>query len=218
MVEENYPSPDARKKVFENLLGIELKDELLSNYASLENTIRSKMLKSGGSAFVEEDQEIFIPVEDIRNLVLDGGGIPTYPFLADFGDANYTDFEADPDEAAEILIEKGFYSIEFIPGRNDFTLLKDYVLNLHKKGFLISFGTEHNAPGQAPLEVSAKAGHPLDKELMSINYEAACVFAAHQYLVWKEGEGWLDMEGRPYFERKEEFRELGDRIIRTIIK
>ena len=76
----------------------------------------------------------------------------------------------------------GIECIELIPGRNDFNILKNFVEFFHKKGFIITFGTEHNTPEMIPLTVTARGSVPLDESLKRIAWEGACVIAAHQYL------------------------------------
>ncbi|MEE4115791.1 MAG: PHP domain-containing protein [Marinilabiliaceae bacterium] len=217
VIAKKYTSGTERDRVFARLLGDDYKSEGDRDSASLENIIRSKLLKAGGKAFVEEDPAIFIDPVEIRNLILDAGGIPTYPFLADFKSGEYTDFEHDREEAAIKLIDRGFYSVEFIPVRNDFKRFRDYALFLHRHGFIVSFGTEHNVPGSAPLEVQAGGGAKLDDDLLNINLEAAAILAAHQYRVYKEGEGYLDSKGKPKIEEKMEYIELGKKLIGSVV-
>ncbi len=204
-------------RVFLELLGSEYKSIDNSNFASVENLIRSRLLKAGGKAFIPEDPEIFIDPLEIRDIILDAGGIPTYPFLADFKKGEYTDFENEREEAAIKLIEKGFYSVEFIPPRNNYNLFREYALFLHEHGFIVTFGTEHNAPGYAPLEVTAGGNVKLDEDLLRINKEGAAILASHQYLTWKEGEGYLTDKGTPKVEEKEVYIELGRKLINTVI-
>ncbi|MBN1388449.1 MAG: PHP domain-containing protein [Bacteroidales bacterium] len=215
-IEDNYMSAKDRDEVFLTLLGSVYSDTEPGDNAKLENLIRSVLLKSGGPAFVEEDPEIFIDPEEIRDLILDAGGIPAYPFLADFEDGRYTDFEADRERAASSLIEQGFYSVEFIPARNDYHKLRDYVMFLYERGFIVTFGTEHNSPGIKPLEVKAGGGRELDEDLLRINYEGACIMAAHQYITANEGWGYLDEKGKPKTGEKLKFIKLGNEIIKTV--
>ncbi|MGM0666360.1 MAG: PHP domain-containing protein [Bacteroidota bacterium] len=215
--EEKYPGGSMASVIFHSLLGDDFNKIKKGDRAGLENLIRSKLLKAGGAAFVEEDPEIFIEPAEIRDLILDAGGIPTYPFLADFNDGMYTDFEGEREEAASELMNRGFCSVEFIPARNDYVRFRDYVMFLYDRGFIITFGTEHNAPGIKPLEVRAARERALDDELMKINYEGACILAAHQFLVATEGSGYLDESGRPRARERDKFIARGNRIIKSVI-
>ena len=66
---------------FTKLFGGKPLKSKLSNVAGVENEIRGNLLKSGGAAFVAETPAAFLPMEDVRKIILAAGGIPTYPFL-----------------------------------------------------------------------------------------------------------------------------------------
>ena len=93
------------------------------------------------------------------------------------------------------LLERGIYSIEFIPGRNGLELLKEYASFFWNKGIVVTFGTEHNTPELIPLTVDTRGGVDLDDELKEISFKGACVTAAHQYLVAQGEEGYVDAQG-----------------------
>jgi len=209
---EEESTADGRKRLFEKIFsGKELKAPL-GRAASVENEIRSNLLKAGGTAFVPEDPKAFLSLEEVIELIVDAGGIPCYPVLLDDANGNFTDYEADKEKLLKELIKNNVYSIELIPGRNDYEILKDFVAFFHQNGFVITFGTEHNTPQLDPLKVSCRGGVPLDKELMEINYEGAAVIAAHQYLLSNGRVGYLDGRKAKTAE-KESFIELGKAVI-----
>ena len=72
------------------------------------------------------------------------------------------------------LKDLGIECIELIPGRNDFNILKNFAEFFHKKGFIITFGTEHNTPEMIPLTVTARGSVPLDESLKK-NCMGRCV-------------------------------------------
>jgi hypothetical protein len=189
----------------------------LTDVAGLENEIRGNLLKAGGAAFVPEDPKAFLSLEEVMALIIDAGGIPCYPCLLDFGDENYTDFEGDKEKLLETLKSKNIYSIELIPGRNKFHILKDFVKFFDENGFVITFGTEHNTPKLDPIKVSAGGGIELDDELKQINYEGAAVVAAHQYLIAIGKEGYLK-DGVAKVEEKANFIELGKAVIAKFLE
>jgi hypothetical protein len=160
------------------------------NFAGLENEIRNNLLKSGGPAYVPEDEKAFLNLEEVTGLISDAGGIPCYPVLLDDVKGNFTDFESDWERMASLLLEKGIYMVELIPGRNDYAILKKFISFFHSRGFVITFGTEHNTPQLDPLTVSCRGGVPLDEELLQINTEGAAIIAAHQYLTANEKTGF----------------------------
>ncbi len=190
----------------------------IDNHAAIENEIRGNLLKLGGAAYVAETPEAFLPIEDVRNIILAAGGIPTYPFLADDANGNYTDFEADLQKVAEELRRRGFHSVEFISTRNDLELLEKYVSYLHNQGFVVTLGSEHNTPAMEPIELLARNSTPLTDKLMQINYEGACVIAAHQHLVAQGLDGYVDAKGDADRLSRDEFIKLGDEVIRAAIE
>ena len=205
-------TPDGRKHLFEQIFsGRELKAPL-GRIASVENEIRSNLLKAGGTAFVPEDPKAFLSLEEVLEIITDAGGIPCYPVLLDDANGNFTDYEENKEKLLKELVKNDVYCIELIPGRNDYEMLKDFVTFFHQNGFVITFGTEHNTPQLDPLKVSCRAGVPLDKELMQINYEGAAVIAAHQYLISRGEEGYLKNQKAKTAE-KENFIELGKAVI-----
>ena len=181
--------------------------------AGVENEIRGNLLKAGGAAFVPETAEAFLPMQTVCDIILAAGGIPAYPFLADDANGKYTDFESDLERVAEQLTERGFHSVEFITTRNHVDLLEKYATYLHDKGFVVTFGSEHNSPMMEPVELFARNNVPLTENLMKINFEGACVIAAHQHLVSQGLRGYVDGKGNADRTKREEFVKLGKELI-----
>lgn len=196
--------------------GKELKSAV-ENVAGVENEIRANLLKAGGSAFVPETADAFLPMETVCKIILAAGGIPTYPFLADDANGNYTDFERDLERVAKHLTERGFHSVEFITTRNDVKLLEKYADYLHNQGFVVTLGSEHNTPAMEPIELFARNQTVLTDRLLQINYEGACVIAAHQHVVAQGLRGYVDENGNADRTKREEFVKLGDELIRNKI-
>jgi hypothetical protein len=194
--------------------GKELRSDT-DNVAGVENEIRGNLLKAGGAAFVPETAEAFLPMQTVCKIILAAGGIPTYPFLADDAQGNYTDFERDLEGVAKQLTNRGFHSVEFITTRNDVKLLERYATYLHDQGFVVTFGSEHNSPVMEPVELFARNQTPLTEKLMQINYEGACVVAAHQHLVAQGLSGYVDTDGNADRTQRSEFVKLGDELIRN---
>ncbi len=195
-------------KIFQ---GKEIKSAI-DDVAGLENEIRGNLLKAGGAAFVPEDPKAFLSLEEVTHIIIDAGGIPCYPVLLDFGNASFTDYEADKEKLLQELLKNEVYCIELIPGRNDYHILKDFVSYFHKNNFVITFGTEHNTPKLDPMKVTGGGGIELDDELKQINYEGAAVIAAHQYLLSNGMVGYLAGK-KAKTEEKDYFIELGKAVI-----
>jgi hypothetical protein len=201
----------------ENLYGGKKSETSFSNPAALENEIRSNLLKSGGAAFVEENENSFLKLGKIVKIIIKAGGIPCYPVLLDDPHGRYTEFESDPEKLWNSLKQLGIECIELIPCRNDFTILKDFVEFFHKKGFIITFGTEHNTPEMLPLTVTARGKKPLDESLKKIAWQGTCVIAAHQYLRADGRQGYVLPDGTHSIEQMRDLKNLGQLVIEYFI-
>lgn len=201
------------KELFEKLFDGKTVKSSLNNVAGVENEIRGNLLKAGGAAFVPEEAAAFLPMATVQKIIIAGGGIPTYPFLADDPSGSYTDFENDLERVAKQLTERGFHSVEFITTRNDVQLLEKYAAYLYDQGFVVTFGSEHNTPAMEPIELFARGGAVLTDTLMEINYKGACVIAAHQHLVNQGLNGYVDQNGYADRSKRSELEALGDQLI-----
>lgn len=173
--------------------------------AGIENELRARLLKAGAPAFVREDEKAFLPLEQIIQIILDAGGIPTYPMLLDGTGGEITEFERGKEQLLEVLNSRGINSVEFIPLRNRIEVLKEYAYFFYERGFVVSFGTEHNTSAMGPMEVYCLNKMPLDEKLLTISYRGAAYVAAHQYLYEREGAAY-----RPG--SREEMERLGESL------
>ncbi len=210
---ENFTGSDQQIGFLEKLYGGKKSKSGLSNPALLENEIRSNLLKSGGAAFVEEDENSFMELKKIIKIIIRAGGIPCYPVLLDDPSGKFTEFETDFEILFESLKKLGIECLELIPGRNDFNILKSFVEFFHDKGFIITFGTEHNTPEMIPLTVSARGSVPLDEPLKRIAWEGACIIAAHQYLRADGRQGYVLPDGTHSKKQMGELINLGQMVI-----
>jgi hypothetical protein len=213
MAMRKFPTPEEQLHFIETLYGGKKSKAVLSDSAAFENEIRSNLLKSGGAAFVEEDEKSFLDLKKIIRIIIKAGGIPCYPVLLDDPSGKFTEFEADPEQLYLSLRALGIECIELIPGRNDLTILKNFTEFFHSKGFIITFGTEHNSPGMIPLTVTARGAVPLDESLKRIAWEGACIVAAHQYLRADGRQGYVLPDGKHSNDQKQELVSLGRLVI-----
>jgi len=215
---ERYNQPDEVYSFF-NLLfeGKELKSSL-SDLSAVENEIRSVLLKSGGRAFVPEDVDAFPPLQAMIDFILDAGGIPCQPFLLDNSKGELTPFEEDWDRVDEVLQSYGISCIEAIPLRNTPEILKKFVDFFRSKKYIISFGTEHNSPGIFPLRVRVNKNQDLSPDMKKVSYDGCCIQAAHQYLVSRGQEGFINPQGKSDTDNRDYYRELGNAIIKEFTK
>jgi hypothetical protein len=212
LASESFASHEEQIGFIEKLYGRKSKWKI-SDEASLENEIRSNLLKSGGAAFVEENKKSFLELKKIIRIIIKSGGIPCYPVLLDDPSGKCTEFESDPEKLYLTLKKLGVECIELIPGRNDHNILKTFVEFFHNKGFLITFGTEHNTPEMIPLTVTARGSVPLDESLKTIAWEGACVIAAHQYLRADGRQGYVLEDGTHSVKQMRELIKLGQLVI-----
>ncbi len=205
------------KEFLEKLFDGQKPESGIDSPVAMDNELRSKLLKKGGVAFVEEDEKAFLSITDIKSIILDGKGIPCYPVLLDDKNGQYTEFEKDYNELFRELTKRGVYAIELIPGRNDLAHLKRFVQFFSEKGFIITMGSEHNTPQKGPLTLKTRNNGPLEKGLQSVSYFGACIIAAHQYLISRGKEGYLTKDGFPKIEKQNDFITLGNAVIRNFI-
>jgi hypothetical protein len=210
---EYFSTPEDQLNFLEKLYGGKKSKTGTGNSAALENEIRANLLKSGGTAFVEEDKKSFMELKKIIKIIINAGGIPCYPVLLDDPTGKFTEFESDPEKLHDTLVRLGIECIELIPGRNDLNILKDFVDFFHRKGFIITFGTEHNTPEMIPLTVTTRGSVPLDKTLKKIAWEGVCVIAAHQYLRADGRQGYVLPDGSHSVKQMRELIKLGQLVI-----
>ena len=213
LVITSYAREEEQLHFLENLYGGKKSKTGMLNHAALENEIRSNLLKSGGAAFVEEDENSFMELKKIIKIIIKAGGIPCYPVLLDDTSGHCTEFESDPEKLYNSLKRLGIECIELIPGRNDSDILRNFVEFFHKKGYIITFGTEHNTPEMLPLTVTTRGSKPLDESLKKIAWEGACVIAAHQYLRADGRQGYVLPDGTHSTKQMRELINLGQLVI-----
>jgi hypothetical protein len=217
-ITDHYKSAKGKETFLKKLYGGKNSTVDIDKPGDLDNELRSRLLKKGGLAFVEEDIDAFLSLAEIKEIILGAQGIPCYPVLLDDAAGRYTDFEKDFPDLLKSLTKNRVFAVELIPGRNDFSIVKEFVSVFSEKGFLITFGTEHNTPDPAPLKLTCRDNVPLDKDLIAVNYQSTCVIAAHQYFVAKGQPGYLTPEGFPRLEKQDDFIAVGNAVIRHFIK
>ncbi len=209
-------SDSERREILEAIFGGAPPTSELEDTVALEGEIRSRLLKAGGVAYVQENPRAFLAINEVIRIILDAGGIPCYPVLLDNANGEITAYESDYDRLYKNLTDLNVYSVELIPGRNDHRILSDFVHYFDEKGFVITFGTEHNTPALDPLSITARGGTPLGSYLEEVSYRGACVIAAHQYLRSRNEKGFLDERGVPATNR-DQLASLGHAFIQHFI-
>ena len=206
---EQYTDDTQRREILQKIYGGVPSSVDIHHEAALENELRNNLLKAGKRAFVPEDEKAFLSVEQAIEVILDAGGIPCYPVLLDDAAGNITEFESDREQLHENLIALDIRCIELIPQRNKLEIMEPFVRYFYEKDFVVTFGTEHNAPGLIPLTPCCSGNTPLTDFLRQVNYEGACVIAAHQRLQAQGDES--------RFYSRNHLTQLGDSVIRNWI-
>lgn len=159
----------------------------------IQNELRTQLMKAGKPAYVPET---FVNFEQAWRLILELGGIPAYPTLAD-GTSPICPFEQPVEELIATLKARGFQCAEFIPIRNTPEVLTNYVRGMREAGLVITAGTEHNTLDLLPIEPTCVKALPVPEEVKDIFWEGACVVAAHQFLTLHGECGFVDAQGKP---------------------
>lgn len=202
LVRERHVAKAVRVAVFEQCTGVDSRKALLTrvfggkdprapltDLPQIDNEIRGNLLKAGGQAFVEEDDNAFMLLPEVIEIILSAGGIPCYPVLLDDKNGRFTEFESNHEQLYQELSTKGIRCIELIPGRNAASHFESFIRYFNSKGFIILLGTEHNSPDMIPLTCDTRGNVPLSEEARRISWEGACAVAAHQYLRARGGRG-----------------------------
>ncbi|MFP4053780.1 MAG: hypothetical protein ACLFV7_07950 [Phycisphaerae bacterium] len=186
---EDVPAGDRIAKLSE-VLGTESK-ATPDAAVTIQGEIRSHLMKADKPCFVEE---AFVRFAEAKELILELGGIPCYPTLAD-GKTPICPFETPVDQLIGNLRERGIHCAEFIPVRNQPQVLNEYVTKMREAGILVTAGTEHNTLDLIPLEPACAGGCNVPPECVEIFREGAYVTAAHQVLSLHGQTGYVDAAG-----------------------
>jgi hypothetical protein len=185
----------------------------------IQNEIRAQLMKAGKPAYVAET---FVNFEQAYKLILELGGIPAYPTLAD-GTSPVCAFEDPIEKLISSIQERGFAAAEFIPIRNTPEVLSKYVKAMRDAGLVITAGTEHNTLDLLPIEPECVKSLPVPDDVKEIFWEGACVVAAHQFLTLHGECGFVDPQGRPNPNYKDAdsriaaFKALGETVIHSYL-
>ncbi|MDP7162457.1 MAG: hypothetical protein QF792_03065 [Phycisphaerae bacterium] len=182
----------------------------------IQNDIRSCLMKAGKVAFVVET---FVSLDQAYRLILELGGIPCYPTLAD-GASPICRYEQPVEKLIDNLKAARIHCAEFIPARNTPTVLSRYVKAIRRAGLPVVAGTEHNTPDLIEMSPTCAGRQPVPEDIKDIFWEGACVVAAHQFLAASSRCGFVDGDGKVNDaydndnERIEAFAALGAAVIR----
>jgi len=204
---EKVPVGQRAAKLAE-VFGAEPKSDIRDAVA-IQGEIRSNLMKAGKSCFAAET---FVNLAQAKELIIELGGIPCYPVLAD-GSKQRCEFEPPLDEFIATLKANEFEMVEFIPERNSAQVLSEYAKALREAGFVVVAGTEHNTLDLFALEPKCAGGASIPEDVNRIFWEGACVLAGHSYLKANGCEGFKEKS----FDKTEDkiacFRRIGEEVL-----
>jgi len=206
--------PEERIERLNRVLGAETKAQNSGDSVAIQNDIRSHLMKAGKPAFVEET---FISFDDAHRLILELGGVPCYPTLAD-GASPTCPFEESPDALIAEIKQRNIHAVEWIPIRNTVGVLGEYVTKMRRAGLAVTAGTEHNTLDLIRLDPFCRDGDVPD-QVRAVFWEGACVMAGHQLLCLHGECGFVDDQGNPNpdyasgEERIQSFAKIGAAVI-----
>ena len=181
----------------------------------IQNEIRSNLMKAGRPCYVDE---VFVDLSQAKELILELGGIPCYPVLAD-GAKQRCEYETPVEELIGNLNTGRYSMAEFIPVRNQPEVLAEYVKAIRKAGIAVVAGTEHNTLDVLPIAPVCAHGQAIPKQVKDIFREGVCVLAAHAFLSAHGLCGFVDEGNNPNpdyhstAERIEGFRKIGSVVL-----
>lgn len=181
----------------------------------VQGEIRTHLMKAGKPAFIAES---FLDFPEAYELILELGGIPCYPTLAD-GASPICPYEEPVEALIGRLRASNIHMAELIPIRNEPDVLVRYVKAMRAAGLAVVAGTEHNTLDLPPIEPTCRKAAPVPEEAKEIFWEGACAVAAHQFLTSHGRCGFVDAAGAPHpaFATAEEriaaFARLGAAVI-----
>ncbi|TFG49097.1 MAG: hypothetical protein E4H40_03540 [Candidatus Brocadiia bacterium] len=188
--------------------------------AGIQNEIRSHLIKAGKKCFVPET---FITLAQAKELILELGGVPCYPVLAD-GSKQLCEYETPVEKLIDTLKANNFSMVEFIPIRNQPDILTKYVTAIRQSGIAVVAGTEHNTLDMLPIEPACADRQNIPDAIKKIFLEGICVLAGHQFLKANGQCGFVDQYDRPSpnynssEERIREFSKIGAAVLDKYFK
>jgi hypothetical protein len=157
--------------------------------AALQNFLRAKLLKAGAPCYVRETEDAFVSSEELRDMFLAFGAIPTYPVLGN----PVTSGERDVEALLDRLEASGFHAIEVIPHRNTRERLAEIVSAARRRWWPVFNGTEHNTPEARPL----LDPFALDPEFEPWFRQSTAVMLGHQAAIRRGEAGFVGEDGEP---------------------
>jgi len=181
-----------------------------SDAVGVQNEIRSNLMKAGKICFVPET---FVNLAQAKELIVELGGIPCYPVLAD-GSKKRCEYETPLEGLIETLKANHYTMVELITIRNSPSVLAEYVSAIRQAGIAVVAGTEHNTLDLLPIKPACVGGEAVPEEIDAIFKEGICVLVAHAFLKAHGQEGFVDWQEGDANERIEYFSRIGAVVLK----
>jgi len=181
-----------------------------SDSVGIQNEIRSNLMKAGKICFVPET---FVNLAQAKELIVELGGIPCYPVLAD-GSKKRCEYETPVEGLIETLKANHYTMVELITIRNSAEVLAEYVSAIRQAGIAVVAGTEHNTLDLLPIKPACVGGDAVPPEIDAIFREGICVLAAHAFLKAHGEEGFVDGQNEAANKRIEHFSRIGSVVLK----
>ena len=182
-----------------------------SDTVGIQNEIRSNLMKAGKICFVPET---FVNLAQAKELIVELGGIPCYPVLAD-GSKKRCEYETPVEQLIETLKANHYTMVELITIRNSPEVLIEYVSAIRQAGIAVVAGTEHNTLNLLPIKPACVGGEAVPEEIDSIFKEGICVLAAHAFLKAHGEEGFVDRQEGNANQRIKDFSRIGAVVLKN---
>lgn len=209
---ETIAAPQQVQKLTEIFSGTPQAD--LGDATAIQNEIRSRLMKAGKSCFVPET---FVNLSQAKELIVELGGIPCYPVLAD-GSKRRCEYETPLSDFIETLKAHQYAMVELIPVRNQPEVLAEYVTAIRQAGIAVVAGTEHNTQDLPPIKLTCVKGQDIPEDIKAIFREGVCVLAAHAFLQAHRQDGFMATAYGSPEEKITAFSRIGAAVLQRYFK
>ena len=172
----DHVSPPDRAKLLQRAFGAPSKAEP-SDAVTIQNEIRSHLLKSGKPAYVAET---FVDFDHAYRLILALGGIPCYPDAGRRRRPHYRRMSSPLNTSLPTFKRGASPAPSLFRSATPPKPSRAMSVPCAAAGLFVTAGTEHNTLDLLPLAPACLNGEPIPDDIQEIFWEGACVLAAHQ--------------------------------------
>ena len=186
-------SLDERKETYKNLLNFNIDKKTLQDSWELQTIVKSKLIRNGMPCYVEEDSKAFPTVDNLVNIYLGYGAVPTYPIMAN----PITKGEEDIEKLIRKVKQKRLYAFEIFEFRGtEDERIRKIMEVAEDYGYPVFIGSENNTKELLPL--AGRIGRT--PEYYEYFRKSADFLLGHQLLSEFCDLGYVTSEGKPRFD------------------